>query len=92
MNANRHFIPGLELLHKSLGLTAPLDPTVRPFWGRPFRVIGGERFAEALAGQISDLAVQRSAARRLIGVSTRSATAPICSQIRAIARHCTGCT
>ena len=57
----------IAALHNSLSLTAPLVPTVRPFWGRPFRVIGGERFAEALRGQISDPAVRRIAARSLIG-------------------------
>ncbi len=54
-------------MHNALNLTARLPMTVRPFWGRPFQVIGGERFAEALRGQISDPAVQRIAARSLIG-------------------------
>ncbi|MCX6033239.1 MAG: DUF4037 domain-containing protein [Chloroflexi bacterium] len=54
-------------LHNRLGLTEPLAPTVRPFWGRPFRVISGERFAEALRASISDPAVQRIAGRSLIG-------------------------
>jgi hypothetical protein len=54
-------------LHNSLGITGPLTPTVRPFWSRPFQVIGGERFAKALIGQISDSAMQRIAGRSLIG-------------------------
>jgi hypothetical protein len=54
-------------MHNALGLTAPLTATVQPFWGRPFRVIGGERFAAALVEQISDPAVRRIASRGLIG-------------------------
>ncbi|GID43180.1 hypothetical protein Aca07nite_04550 [Actinoplanes capillaceus] len=37
-------------MHNDLGLTEPLDPKVRFFFDRPFRVIGGGRFARALAG------------------------------------------
>jgi hypothetical protein len=40
--------------HNALGLTAPLDPTVSPFYGRPFLVIHTERFSEALHAQIED--------------------------------------
>ncbi|RCG20109.1 DUF4037 domain-containing protein [Sphaerisporangium album] len=35
-------------LHNRLALTEPLDPSVRPFFDRPFRVIGASRFADAL--------------------------------------------
>ncbi|GII82110.1 hypothetical protein Ssi03_01000 [Sphaerisporangium siamense] len=35
-------------LHNRLALTPPLDPSVRPYFDRPFRVIGAARFAEAL--------------------------------------------
>lgn len=34
--------------HNALGLTAPLDPTVRPFFDRPFLVLDAGRFATAL--------------------------------------------
>ena len=54
-------------MYNALGLTDPLASTVRPFWGRPFRVIGCERFAEALTAKISDPAVRHIAGRRLIG-------------------------
>ncbi|MBO3737329.1 DUF4037 domain-containing protein [Actinoplanes flavus] len=37
-------------MHNDLGLTDPLDARVRFFFDRPFRVIGGGRFARALAG------------------------------------------
>jgi len=33
--------------HNALGITAPVDPTARPFHGRPFLVMGGDRFAAA---------------------------------------------
>lgn len=41
-------------MHNRLGLTPPLPEQVSMFHGRPFRVIHGERFAGALAAQISD--------------------------------------
>lgn len=41
-------------LHNRIKLTEPLEVAVRPFHDRPFRVIGGDRFAEALMAQVSD--------------------------------------
>ena len=35
-------------LHNETGLTAPVDPRVRPFHDRPFRVLQTERFVRAL--------------------------------------------
>ncbi|MCP3805591.1 DUF4037 domain-containing protein [Allokutzneria sp. A3M-2-11 16] len=35
-------------LHNASGLTEPLDTRTRPFHDRPYRVLGAERFAEAL--------------------------------------------
>ena len=43
--------------HNALNLTAPLDPTPRPFWSRPFQVMAAERFSEALLASIGDPAV-----------------------------------
>jgi hypothetical protein len=41
--------------HNELGLTAALDPAVRPrFHSRPYRVLEAERFAAALRGRIGD--------------------------------------
>ena len=40
--------------HNALGLTAPLDPAVSRFYGRPFLVLHAERFAEALHAEIAD--------------------------------------
>lgn len=35
----------LAAMHNHLGLTPPLDPSVRLFWDRPYQVIGAGRFA-----------------------------------------------
>lgn len=40
--------------HNALGLTAPIDPRVRLFHDRPFRVLDAERFAAALTAGITD--------------------------------------
>jgi hypothetical protein len=57
----------LAAMHNRLEVTRPLPTEPSPFWGRPFRVIHGERFAEALRATIGDPQVRRIAARRLIG-------------------------
>ena len=44
--------------HNDLGLTPPVGAHVRLFHDRPFRVIGGERFAAALVATIADPAVR----------------------------------
>jgi len=40
--------------HNELEVTENVDPTVRPFWGRPFRVLFADRFVEALRQAIAD--------------------------------------
>jgi hypothetical protein len=40
--------------HNALGITEPLDPDVRPYYGRPYLVIGADRFADAIEARISD--------------------------------------
>jgi Domain of unknown function (DUF4037) len=40
--------------HNELGVTEPLDPEVRPFWGRPFLVPDSDRFVNALRAAITD--------------------------------------
>jgi len=40
--------------HNRLGLTEPLDPAVRPYYSRPYQVLGAGRFAAALTGVITD--------------------------------------
>lgn len=43
--------------HNALGLTDHVEPTVRLFFDRPFRVLGADRFGTALWGSITDPAV-----------------------------------
>ncbi len=45
--------------HNQLGLTEPLDPTVRPFYGRPFRTLMSDRIAKACFGALGDSALRR---------------------------------
>jgi len=41
-------------LHNGLGVTPPLEAHVSPFFGRPFMVIHGDRFAAALTAAVRD--------------------------------------
>jgi hypothetical protein len=54
-------------MHNALGMTEPLPDKVSSFHGRPFRVIHGDRFADAIAAQITEPAVRRIASSRIIG-------------------------
>ncbi|MFF3330311.1 DUF4037 domain-containing protein [Streptomyces sp. NPDC002888] len=50
----RHLAEAYEAvgaLHNQLGVTAPVDPSTRPYHSRPFRVLGAERFVEALLAE-----------------------------------------
>jgi hypothetical protein len=40
--------------HNALGVTDAVDPTVRQFHGRPFRVLGAERFVDACLAKVTD--------------------------------------
>jgi hypothetical protein len=51
----------------TLGITTPLPTTTSRFHDRPFYIIHGERFAEALIAQITEPDMKHIAARRLIG-------------------------
>ena len=44
----------IAMRHNALGLTEPLDPTVRLFHGRPFRVLDAGRFANATIETVHD--------------------------------------
>lgn len=57
----------LATMHNDLHLTPPLPSRPTGFYGRPFQVIHGEKFAEALVAQIPDGAVGELAKKRLIG-------------------------
>ncbi|MGW4379599.1 DUF4037 domain-containing protein [Kitasatospora sp. NPDC004531] len=44
--------------HNTLALTAPLDPTCRPYHSRPYRVLHADRFAHALRHTVTDPALR----------------------------------
>jgi hypothetical protein len=44
--------------HNELGVTETVDPSVRRFWGRPFRVLFADRFVAALQAAITDPVVR----------------------------------
>jgi Domain of unknown function (DUF4037) len=46
-------------MHNELGLTAPLDTSVRPFYDRPYRVIDAGRFVVSLRESISADEIRR---------------------------------
>ena len=53
--------------HNLLSITVPLPETVSPYYSRPFQVIHGDRYADAILEQITDPAVRQIAERGLIG-------------------------
>jgi hypothetical protein len=57
----------MAAMHNRLALTEPLDEKTTNFYDRPFRVIWGGRFAEALKRRITDPALKRLAEKSLIG-------------------------
>jgi hypothetical protein len=57
----------LARMHNELGVSRKLPATVSHFYDRPFQVIHGEIFAQALVEQITDPEMQRIARRQLIG-------------------------
>jgi hypothetical protein len=44
----------IAVRHNRLGLTDPVDPTVRSFYSRPFLVIGAARFVDACMARVDD--------------------------------------
>lgn len=54
-------------MHNALKITEPLPTTASSFHGRPFQVIHGEIFADAILGRIKDPAVKRIADETRIG-------------------------
>jgi hypothetical protein len=53
--------------HNDLEITEPLATDVSQFFSRPFKIIGGERFAKAIAEHIADPQIARLARVRPIG-------------------------
>jgi hypothetical protein len=47
-------VEALATRHNALGLTSPVDATVRLFHGRPFRVLGSGRFVDACLARVTD--------------------------------------
>ncbi len=41
-------------MHNALGITEPLSTEVSQFWGRPFKVIRGDKFSTAILKRIKD--------------------------------------
>jgi hypothetical protein len=57
----------IAAMHDHLGITEKLPVKARSFFGRPFQVINGGGFAEAICARIVDPAVRRIAAQKRIG-------------------------
>lgn len=53
--------------HNTLNITKLLNQKRSYFFDRPFLVIGGKDFADAISAQISDPAIKKLAEKRLIG-------------------------
>jgi len=47
-------VEALAVRHNALGVTAPVDPSVRPFHSRPFLVLDSNRFANACFERVTD--------------------------------------
>ena len=54
-------------MHNALRITEYVSPEVRQFFGRPFMIIGGERFVKAIVHEISSPEVIPLTTRSLIG-------------------------
>ncbi len=57
----------LAEMHNQFGITRSLPSNVTDFHGRPFKVIHGERFAQAILEQIVDPHLKKLSQRSLIG-------------------------
>jgi len=57
----------IAMNHNHMGITEPLETKVSYFFDRPFLVIDGGKFAEAIVRQITDPTVKRLTSNRLIG-------------------------
>lgn len=56
-------------MHNALGITAPIPPHVSPFYDRPYQVIHGDRFWQAIVTRITDHEVRHLP--RLAGSTTQ---------------------
>ena len=55
----------LAQMHNALGITAPVPVKPSRFFGRPFKVIHGDRFTEAILERVVDPSVKKLNARRM---------------------------
>lgn len=55
-------------MHNELQLTAPIEAKMHCFFDRPFSVIGGNRFSDALVSKIEDTSLRKLAAYRFGGI------------------------
>lgn len=55
----------LARMHNALGITEELSDHPRSYFGRPFKVIGGDRFAEAILKRVVDPSVKKLERRRI---------------------------
>ena len=66
----KHLVRAYEIVatcHNALSITERLDVKPFQFYERPFMIIGGERFAQAICKAMVDPAVKQLAGNRLIG-------------------------
>ncbi len=84
-------VPAYEALarmHNRLGMTRKMSAIASSFYDRPFLVIHGDQFAQALVEQIQDLVVRHLAENRLIGnIDQWSDNTDLCHLKRSMVRH-----
>jgi hypothetical protein len=59
-------------------VTEPVEPSVRQFWNRPFRVLFADRFVDALLDAVSD--------RRLAAAASAGAIDAVCDNVHVLTR------
>jgi hypothetical protein len=64
--------------HEELAVTEPVEPSVRQFWNRPFRVLFADRFVDALLDAVSD--------RRLAAAASAGAIDAVCDNVHVLTR------
>ena len=82
-------LEALARMHNALGITAPIDPQVRGFFARPYRVIDAGRFDRALRERIEDEYLRElpsllGAADQLIDVSSAVKSPILTGRMRSV--------
>jgi hypothetical protein len=73
----------VALRHNELGITTPVDTSARGFHGRPFRIIGGDRFVAALREAVTEPAL-RSVEQETFPIDAVSDNSAVWSQLRSL--------